>query len=284
MRKFYRVDWAVILIFLILAHNELVAQEPVNAHFDWILVDNGLSYCETDAPEKSTVNNSKLTLVRIDPSFYDFNLLTATEYGGKLRTAEEWANEFDMAVVFNAGMYSTKKFNPNKGYLKNFEHFNNSNLSSYYNAMMVMHPIDSTMPSFKIIDMTCQPWDSVKDCYHSHCQGMRMLDCEGKAMAFSKNPTQSCSMILISTDTEGIIYIVFSRSPYTHLKMIDFLKTFPLNLKQTVYLEGGPETSLYIKTMKGSVLKYGSYVSRTWANDENDHFWPIPNVIAIQKK
>jgi len=267
-----------------ISYTSLFAQDTITSRYDWVELDDGLSFCETDAPEKSTLNDSKLTIVRIDPLKFEFNLFTATEYGDSLRSADNWANKFGLEIVFNAGMYGTRKGNPNKGYLKNYDHFNNPTINGYYNAMMVLNPKDSTQKQFEIVDMTCYPWDSIKDEYHSYCQGMRMIDCDGNPMSFDKNPTQSCSMIVLSTDTNGTIYIVFTRSPYTHQKMIQFLKSFPFDLRQTVYLEGGPEASLYIKAENVTISKYGSYVSKTWAKDDNDHFWEIPNVIGVRKK
>jgi len=260
------------------------AQDIVPIQFNWIDLGDGISYFECDAPEKSILNDSKLTVVKVDPSKYDFNFFTATEYDKKLRTAEEWAGEFNAEIIINAGMYSLKKNHPNKGYLKNYDHYNNQTISGYYNAMMVSHPKDTLLPSFQIVDLTCTPWDSIKNRYHSYCQGMRMFDCNGNPMAFNKRPDQSCSMILLSTDINGMIYIVFTRSPYTHRTMLKFLKSFPFELRQTVYLEGGPEASLYVKTENREIRKFGCYVSTTWERDDNDHFWELPNVIGISKK
>jgi len=285
MKRLKRVLLLNSLLFcLIFNFYELNAQELNLEDFHWIELDSGFQYCEIAAPEPSILNDSKLTILKIDPTFFDFNLLTATEYGNKLRTVDNWSGEFGMEIVINAGMYGLKKNHPNKGYLKNFNHFNNPVINSYYNAMMVMHPVDNTGISFQLVDLTCVPFDSIKNRYYSFCQGMRMIDCDGNPMAFQKNPDQSCSMILLSTDSHGLIYIVFTRSPYTHQKMIKFLKSFPFNLRQTIYLEGGPEASLFIKTNKVTISKYGSYVSKTWANDKNDHFWELPNVIGVRRK
>jgi hypothetical protein len=279
---------SLIFIFLVelLIHCEFVsiAQMPLVHTTPWVELEDGLKYCELDAPAKSNINNSKLTIVKIDPTKFEFELLTSTEYGKIARPAQCWAEDFKMEIVVNAGMYSYREGQPNKGYLKNFNHFNNPRMSGYYNAMMVLHPKDSTKLPFEIKDLTCTGWDSIQDHYQSFCQGMRMIDCNGNPMAFEKNPTQSCSMVILSNDTEGNIYIIFSRSPYTHQKMIKFLLELPFNLRQTVYLEGGPEASLYINTGKDTISKFGSYVSKSWANDDNDHFWDIPNVIGIRKK
>jgi hypothetical protein len=91
-------------------------------------------------------------------------------------------------------------------------------------------------------------------------------------------------MVIGATDSIGNIYFVFTRSPYTHQKMIGFLFVLIPNIRTTVYLEGGPEASLFIQTGDTVISKIGSYVSKTYPNDKNDHFWKIPNVIGINAR
>ena len=273
-------------LFLLLFLTSLDARSQNNWVNDipWITLADGLEYVELDAPEKSVVNDSKLTILKIDSWKFDFEFLTASQHGKRLRTAEEWAKEFDKTIIINAGMYNYNKVHSNKGYLKNYNHLNNPTKSDYYNAIMAMHPKDKNKPPFKIIDITYQDWEKVKTQYFSLCQGMRMIDQQGEGMSYTKRPDQSCSMVLTATDTDGNIYIIYTRSPYTHRTMIGFLQGLPLNIRTTVYLEGGPETSLYVNTGDTVIAKYGSYVSNTCDNDDNDHFWKIPNVIALRKK
>ena len=250
----------------------------------WTDLMDGLQMAELDAPQKSVVNDSKLTILKVDVSKFDFSFLTASEHDKQMRTADEWAKDFNMNLIVNAGMYSYNRIHSNKGYMKNYKHLNNPKKSTNNNAMLAMHPKDKTKPDFEIIDITCQDWEKVKNEYHSLCQGMRMISCEGEGMAFSKRPDQSCSMVLTATDLSGNLYILFTRSPYTHRDMIRFLMGMPLNIRTTVYLEGGPEASLYVNTGDTVIAKFGSYVSNTCDNDNNDHFWKIPNVIALRKK
>jgi hypothetical protein len=250
----------------------------------WKKLMDGLQYAELDAPDKAVVNDSKLTILKIDPQQFDFEFLLASERGHKARTAPNWASEFGKNIIINAGMYSYNRTQSNKGYMKNFNHLNNPKKSSYFNAMLAMHPKDEIKPPFEIIDITCQDWEKVRHEYHSLCQGMRMISCEGVGMEFVKRPDQSCSMIIAATDADKNLYLVFTRSPYTHRSMIKYLQGLPLNIRTTVYLEGGPEASLYINTGDTVIAKYGSYVSNTCNNDDNDHFREIPNVIAIKKK
>ena len=278
-----RIFWFLFLLFFLTGLGTRSQTNWIN-DIPWTNLAEGLQYVELDAPEKSVVNDSKLTILKVDVHQFDFEFLTASEHGKRLRTAEQWATEFDKTIIINAGMYSYNKMHSNKGYLKHYNHLNNPVKSNYYNAIMAMHPRDKKKPPFQIIDITYQDWEKVKTQYFSLCQGMRMIGQEGEGMAFAKRPDQSCSMVLTATDPAGNLYIVYTRSPYTHRTMIGFLQGLPLNIRTTVYLEGGPETSLYVNTGDTVIAKYGSYVSNTCANDDNDHFWKIPNVIALRKK
>ena len=274
----------LLLFLFLLTTISSKAQTSWISEIPWINLMDGLQYAELDTPEKSVVNDSKLTILKVDARKFDFEFLTASEHGKHPRTAPDWAKEFDKNIIINAGMYSNNKTQSNKGYLKNYNHLNNPLKSTYYNAMLAMHPKDPKKPPFEIIDITSLPWEKVQHQYHSMCQGMRMISSSGEGMAFAKRPDQSCSMVLMATDILGNLYIIFTRSPYTHRTMIGFLQGLPINIRTTVYLEGGPETSFYVNTGDTVIAKYGSYVSNTCNNDNNDHFWKIPNVIALRKK
>lgn len=282
-RSCFRSRYSRLLVFFLLVSMGSKAQNFWISEIPWKQLMDGLQYVELDAPDKSVVNDSKLTLIKVDVRKFDFDFLTASEHRGA-RIAPDWANEFDQNLIINAGMYKYNKAQSNKGYLKHYNHLNNPVKSDYYNAMLAMHPKDKSKAPFAIYDITKEPWENLKTQYHSLCQGMRMIDGDGNGMEFSKRPDQSCSMIIAATDTDGNFYIVFTRSPYTHRTMIKYLQGLPLNIRTTVYLEGGPETSLYLNTGDTVVAKYGSYVSNTCDNDDNDHFRLVPNVIALRKK
>jgi hypothetical protein len=149
--------------------------------------------------------------------------------------------------------------------------------------MIAFNPKDSLTSNFNIFDLTCTNWQSIKSDYHCFAQGMRMIDCNGNALGWNKR-NQSCSMLVAAIDEIGNVYFVFTRSPYTHNEMIHFLLSFPFKIRETIYMEGGPETSFYINIDNTRIEKVGSYVSTTYANDDNDHFWNLPNVIGMKVK
>lgn len=269
--------WGVLMFSISI----LRAQERQNPLPLWHDLQRGLSYWEPDAPEKSILNNSKIFLLKIAPQLYSFQMLCSSEHGKRNRTADEWAKDFGVNVVVNAGMFNISNGRTNKGYLKNYSHTNNSKLNGYYNVMMAMNPKRNSEPAIMLYDLTCNNWESIRANYYTFCQGMRMIDCNGNRMAWDKNPGQACSMVIGATDITGNLYFIFTRSPYTHQKMIGFLISLIPDIRTTIYLEGGPEASLYVQTNDTIISKIGSYVSKTYANDNNNHFWKIPNVIGI---
>ncbi|MES2590143.1 MAG: phosphodiester glycosidase family protein [Bacteroidota bacterium] len=249
----------------------------------WTNLAKGLDFCETDAPYKSIINDSKITVLKLEPQFFDFSLLIATELKTKSLTADKWADSFDLDIVINAGMYDLAKKMMSKGYLQNNKHVNNPNIHPNYNSMIAFNPKDSSLAKFSVLDLECTPWEKVKKDYNSYAQGLRMLDCDGKAIGWNKRK-QSCSMLITAHDEKGFLYFIFCRSPYTHNEMIAFMQKFPFKLVNAIYMEGGPQTSLYVNIGDTKMEKIGSYVSETYPNDKNDHFWKLPNVIGVKLK
>jgi hypothetical protein len=258
------------------------AQDSAKISITWRKLYDGMEYCEADAPFKSILNNSKISILKINPEKFEFQLLTASEHDST-QTAVEWADNFGMNVIINAGMYDLTKKLINKGYMQNYKHLNNPDFNPSYGAVIAFNPNEKKIPNFKIIDVNCDRWDSIKPYYNSYSQGMRMLDCNGNPLTWNKK-NQSCSMLLASCDEEGNLYYVFSRSPYTHNEMIRFLLSMPFKMVNAIYLEGGPETSLYIDIGNTQIKKIGSYISNSYPNDDNDHFWKLPNVIGLKPK
>jgi hypothetical protein len=251
----------------------LVWQEPVS----------GIEYTEIGAPAASILGDSRLTLVRLDPKKLEFELLCATEHRKTPRSAPDWAEEFKVDLVFNAGMYNLSQPLKSKGFLKNGRHVNQKEVHPEYGGVFAFQPLDSLAAKANLLDLSCTSLDSVRLRYRCMAQGMRMLDCNGNPISWERKK-QSCSMMLLARCSDGKLVLVFSRSPYTHSQMIGFLKRFPLDLHEALYLEGGPETSLYLKLPGLTLEKYGSYVFDTFENDKNDHFWKLPNVVGVRVK
>ena len=283
--KFKKLSSLVLFLIPVFFSCSVKSQNTADSskiEINWQNLSDGLDYAEVDAPIKSLVNSSKIDVLKINPKKFDFKMLSSSEFDST-RTAPEWAKDFELNVVINAGMYVASNKLANKGFMQNYTHINNPNFLESYCAMVAFNPKDTLFPNFNVLDLNCQDWDSVKTHYECYSQGMRMLDCDGNALTWNKK-NQSCSMALIAMDLQGNTYFIFCRSPYTHNEMIAFLQQFPFKLVNAIYLEGGPETSFYV-TINGRIIeKNGSYISNSFPFDTNQHFWKLPNVIGVKIK
>jgi hypothetical protein len=250
----------------------------------FVQIAEGISWCEIQAPDSSVVGDSKLTILKLDPKVLDFGLFTASNRDRKPMTADRWADSLGLCIVFNAGMYDLSKPLVSRGYLKNGAHYNQGMVKEGWNSAIAIDPADTNAHDIRIFDIQQKPVTALKNSYGAIAQGLRMLDSSG-GPTYWKKRVQSCSMLVAAEDDAHNFYLIFTRSPYTHNTMIDFMHhRLPLKLKNAIYLEGGPETSLYVKAGDFELRRVGSYVSQTYENDRNDHFWPLPNVIGVKLK
>lgn len=258
-------------------------KDTMDLVINWTPLADGISFCETDAPLRSILGDSKLTLLKIDPKKVEFDLHTASGMDSIARPVNFWADTMNLNIVFNAGMYDLSKPLISRGLLKNGTHTNQHAVKEGWNVLFALNPKDSmNLMSAMVYDLQCNSYEQVKNKYHGLAQGLRMLDCSGNSMHWKRN--QSCSMLICAMDQDDNIVIIFNRSPYSQNQMISFMKQFPNPLRNAIYMEGGPETSLYVHINDFCLQKVGSYVSGTYTKDTNEHFWRLPNVIGIRVK
>lgn len=243
-------------------------------------LDTGLEVGTYLASEPSAVGDRKITVVRIDPAYWQFSLLTARLQGGRARTAKQWATDFKQTAVVNAGMFQMDGLT-NVGYMKCGTQINNPRFNDD-NTLIAFEPDDVALPRFQIIDRECQDWKTLVTKYRFVTQGIRMVDCK-RTNRWAEQP-RKWSMVVMGMDKAGRALMIFCRSPYSVHTFIDMLLALDIDLRRAMYLEGGPEASLYLKTPDCEFDGYGSFETGFFESDDNDRAWPIPNVIGISKR
>lgn len=243
----------------------------------WKEADEGLMVAEFESA--SPQNPYAVTVIKIDPDNYSLRLLCATEHGKESLTTREWSSRFKLAGAINAGMFQENGLT-SVGFMKNFGHVNNPRLSRA-NTILAFNPTVSDIPEVRIIDRECQDFEALRSKYHSFVQSIRMISCNQQnvwAQQGSKWSTAAVGM-----DADGNVLFLFSRTPHSVHDFIDILLSLPLSLKNAMYLEGGPQASLYLSTSKITLERNGAWEGL----EENGAFrfsLPIPNVIGIVKK
>ena len=246
----------------------------------WERVDEGLFVREFDSPQKSKINDSKITIVRIDPKLYSFKLLCASEHGQLRMTSRKWCQKHNLICEMNAGMYQ-KDGITNVGYMKNFNHINNLRLNNTYKTVLAFNPVQSTIPEIQIIDLKCQDFQRLQLKYQTLIQNIRMISCQQENVWSKQDKTYG--MAVFGIDKSGNALLIFTKSPYSGYDFINILLSLPISIYNAIYLEGGPEANLYFSANEFQFERIGRYA----ADNESDILTvarPIPNVIGIVKK
>jgi len=246
----------------------------------WKTVDEGLFVREFDSPQKSRIKDSKITIVRIDPKFYSFKLLCASEHGKSKMTLKKWCQKHNLICALNAGMYQ-KDGMTNVGYMKNFNHINNPRLANTYKAALAFNPVESTIPEIQIIDLRCQDFRSIQFKYQTVIQSIRMISCQQENVWSKQDKT--FGMAVFGIDKSGNALFIFTESPYSAYDLINILLSLPISIYNAMYLEGGPEANLYFSLNEFQFKRIGRYTTDT-ESDTLAVARPIPNVIGIVKK
>lgn len=256
--------------------------EKIHPSINWEKIDQGLYLTEIHSNIKSEFGDSKITVLKINPNYYKFNLISSKEHYEENKTAKGWAKTRGLLAVINAGMYRDD-YKTNTGFMKNYDFVNNGRVNeTNYNTITAFNRKDETVPEIQIIDLKCQNWDDLKNKYHSYVQGIRMIDCNQKNKWSQQD--KKWSMSAIGMDKQGNCLFMFARSPYSVHNFNNILLNSSLDIYNAMYLEGGPEASFYLNHNATKLEKFGSYETGFWENDDNDKFWEIPNIIGITKK
>jgi hypothetical protein len=250
--------------------------EPPQA---WRLIAEGLEVGDFAAPVPSDVGDSRIVAVRVDPARYEFRLRSAKLLGlDQNLTAREWVDRYGLAGVINASMYRADH-KTSVAYMRSGERVNNPAWTKD-NAVFAADPSDLALPPVQIIDRTCQDLGALRNRYQIVVQNIRMLDCAGRTTWARQ--AQKWSTACVGTDADGRVLLIHARSPYTTHDLTEILRALPLGLKRLMYVEGGPEASLYVR-MDGReiVSRVGSFETGFLERDDNLDFWPIPNVLGF---
>ncbi len=263
-----------VLVLISLAADKTACPGGVVA---WKAADQGISVAEIES--SSSGAQFALTVVKIDPKIYSFRLLCASEYGKEKLTAKEWATRHHLVAAVNAGMFQEDGLT-SVGFMKNFGHVNNPRLNKS-NTVLAFNPVDDKTPEVQIIDRECQDFNELRPKYSSFVQSIRMISCDNQNVWSQQNA--KWSTLALGTDTEGNILFIFGRTPQSVHDFVEILLSLPLSLKTTMYLEGGPQASIYLSTPNMTLERNG-----TWEGFEEGAAFqfalPVPNVIGITKK
>lgn len=196
-------------------------------------------------------------------------------------TVKEWCQKYHLISAINAGMYQ-KDGIKNVGYMKNFSHLNNPKLSKNYKALLAFNPVEPTLPEVQIIDMKCQEFEKLMENYQTLIQGIRMISCRQENVWQKQDKKWSTASF--GVDKKGNGLFIFAEHPYSVYDLVNILLSLPISIYNVMYLEGGPEATLYFSARGVEFKKVGYHEGGSNEEGFPRSDRPIPNIIGIVRR
>ncbi len=268
----------LLLMFLIIAVSRSSAEPRA-----WQKLSDGLYMGAFDPKMRSKICNHKIVILKIDPKFHALRLLSASEYDRKPQTAKAWCNEFGLLAAINASMYQNMEPLRSTGYMRNDKHLNNSYINPAFGAFLCFNPVDASLPEVQIVDRRLhKDWKSVIKRYNTVVQNYRMIS-DGKKRGWPQRE-EIYGSAAIGMDNDNHVLFILSRSPFSTHDLIHILLSIPINIKSAMYLEGGPEATLYIRARGKEMIFVGTCEADTTEHEDLKSLQRIPNVIGVVKR
>lgn len=246
----------------------------------WNPLEVGLEFGVFRAPQPSESGDSLIRVLRIDPAHFEFRLLNASAMPERESlTAKEWCEQQHLVAAINASMYQ-EDYLSSVSLMRTKGHANNSHLTKD-KSMLAFHPLNAKLPQITILDRQCDNFDEWMPKYATLVQSIRMISCKGKNV-WRHNPEKRWSIASIGTDQAGRVLFIHARSAYSTSELNDMLLNLPLQISRAMYVEGGSQAQLYVKSGEYECQLVGTH--GTGGFNPYNGAQPIPNVVGILRR
>lgn len=256
--------------------------EAAGAQNTWHLLEPGLEFGEFLAPQMAEPGQGLIRVLRIDPDYFEFRLLTASSNNpAQLLTAKEWCLRYELVAAINASMYQ-EDYLTSVSFMRTDTHINNPRISKDKTILAFDRRL-STVPPVMIIDRQCENFEEWKERYGTFIQSIRMISCQGMNV-WRPQSQKKWSTAAIAMDHDGRALFIHVRFPYSTYDLINILLALPFHIARAMYAEGGREAQLYIQSGAHEYEFVGSSNMGLSDLDNHPYAMPIPNVVAIARR
>ncbi len=207
----------------------------------WRELEQGLFFGEFQLDE----SDARLTVLRIDPTFFSFTLCARSKDGGPSRPLNQWGEQYDLVAAINASMYLPDG-STSTGYMRQGEHVNNGRIVQRFGAFFVADPDEPSLPQAAILDRDGPLWRQQMDHYSLVIQNYRMINADRRILWSPGGPHYSISAV--AQDGDGQILFMHCRQPVEAYSFAQQVLHLPLNVRTVMYVEGGGQAGLLVRS------------------------------------
>ncbi|MBK9517551.1 MAG: phosphodiester glycosidase family protein [Anaeromyxobacter sp.] len=219
-----------------------------------------------------------IAVVRIDPARFRLTLLNASAPGEERpRTVRDWAFRAGASAAINASLYQAD-WRTATGLMRSRGHVNHTRVGKD-RAVLAFDPLAPGVAPVKLVDLDCEPLEEAARTYAGLVQSIRMVSCERKGVWAPS--ARRFSTAAVGVDGAGRLLFIHARSPWPVHLLVAALLAAPIDLRQAMYVEGGPEAQLYVRGGGTELTRVGA--SEHGLEAAVGHL-PVPNVLAVIRR
>lgn len=265
------------LLAALVALSTPIPVPPASVPSPFATLEPGLDLALLPGPP-ATEGDGLIAVVRIDPGRFDLRLLNASApEEGRPRSVRDWAFRAGASAAINASLYQAD-WRTATGLMRSRAHVNHARLGKD-KAVLAFEPLAAGVPPVRLIDLACEALDPAARAYGSLVQSIRMVSCE-RAGVWAPSERRFSSAA-IGVDGAGRLLLIHARSPWPVHELVAALLAAPIDLRQAMYVEGGPEAQLYVRGGGTELLRQGASEHGLELPGSG---MPVPNVVAAVRK
>ena len=280
------IQWQTLQNGLALAQIPLPVAHPVSVPFPGTPPHTAdpasLQHNATQPAQTPLMDNAQqlpvVTVLRIDPQYFTFTLHMAS--GDKARSLPDLAQMYGLAAAINASMYLPDNIT-STGHLRNATHVNNPRVVEKFGAFLVAQPKDPKLPRAALLDRVEDDWQKALGQYSLVVQNYRLNNAQGKVLWSPEGPPHSIAAL--SQDKLGNIIFLLCREPVQPAAFATALLHLPLGLRTIMYLEGGPQAAMLVRSGSVDQVWVGRHISGLWGTSGHQDA-VLPNVLGIRPR
>ena len=243
----------------------------------WNALEEGLEYAEFSLQSEAG-QQASLTVLRIDPELFDFRLYASAAHKHPALTLGQWADSHDLVAAINASMYLPDGVT-STGYMRQDDYINNKRLVRRFGAFFVAGPRQEGLPRADILTREDPQWQELLEQYRLVIQNYRMINDERRILWSPGGPLYAISAV--AEDGAGKILFLHCREPLEAYSFAHALLHLPLDVRTVMYVEGGMQAGLVIRSPGLHQELRGRHLADFWVTGNVRA--QLPNVLGIRR-
>ncbi len=238
----------------------------------WLSLEPGLQYTELKT------DTFRLHVLRIDPAFFSFVLCASGKEKSEQMTLQEWSEKKDLIASINASMYLPDG-QTSTGYMRDGEYINNNRMVQRFGAFFVADPDDPDLPQAAILEKDDDIGKELLPHYRLVIQNYRIINSQRRILWSPGGPLYSISAVAM--DGDGNVLFLHSQEPIEAYTFAQQLLHLPIDVRTVMYVEGGGQAGLVIRSRKLSREMQGQNILDFLIT--GNRAARLPNVLGIRR-